>query len=92
MDVDYEGVPKEIQSAAQTPFQWVSYVAVPFVGKVLKCINGQPVEWLADFPKAQAQEHMQQPKPDLKIKTPPYDEKDFWAATPNSSYTYSSDY
>jgi len=84
MDVDFEGVPQETQP--QTAFQWVSYIAVPFVGKVLKCINGQPVEWLNDFPKAE------QPKPDLRIKTPSYDEKDFWASTPNSSYTYNSAY
>lgn len=88
MDVDSEGV----QNTVQTTFQWVSYIAVPFVGKVLKCINGQPVEWLADFPKGQPQQPVQQPKPDLKIKTPPYDEKDFWAATPSSCYTDASGY
>ncbi len=87
MEVDFEGVPQQTQS--QTVFQWVSYVAVPFLGKVLKCIDGKPVELLDDFP---VQNPPQQPKPELKIKTPPYDEKDFWAETPNSSYTYSSGY
>lgn len=82
MDVDFEGTIPSAQST--TPFQWISYIEVPFIGKVLKCINGQAVELLDDFPKAQ-------PKPDLKIKTPSYDEQDFWAATPYSSYSYGSE-
>ena len=92
MDVDFEGSIPVTQSAA--PFQWFSYIAVPFVGKVLKCINGQPVEWLDDFPGAKASTDFpnEQPKPDLKIKTPSYDEKDFWASTPKSSHSYGSQY
>ncbi len=86
MEVDFEGVPQQTQH--QTAFQWVSYVAVPFLGKVLKCINGQPVELLDNFPNAQQQNPpQQQSKPDLKIKTPPYDEADFWASTPSSAYS-----
>ncbi len=83
MEVDSEGVPQQTQQ--QTAFQWVSYVAVPFLGKVLKCINGQPVELLDNFP--QQNPPQQQPKPALKIKTPPYDEADFWASTPSSAYS-----
>jgi hypothetical protein len=82
MEIDFEGIPQQTQP--QTVFQWVSYVAVPFLGKVLKCIDGKPVELLNDFPQ---QNPPQQPKPELKIKTPSYDEKDFWASTPSSAYS-----
>ena len=85
MEIDSEGVPQQTQTQPQTVFQWVSYVAVPFLGKVLKCIDGKPVELLDNFPVQNPPQ--QQPKPELKIKTPPYDEADFWASTPNSAYS-----
>lgn len=74
MEIDDECV---VSTEEGTQFEWISYVAVPFVGKVLKCINGNPVEWVDDFPKVQEQSTNQEQEP-LTIKTPGYDESDFW--------------
>lgn len=58
MEIEDEGVSSENVYT----FEWVSYVDVPHVGKILKCINGNPVEWLDDFPKAKEKINLDDPQ------------------------------